>query len=356
MTPGADRPRWLFRADASATAGVGHVVRCLTLAEAATARGRRCSLLSHELPIALAQRAEELEVTVLPITVPPGSVADGGLTAGVATEGVEVVVVDGYHLGCDFRAGMAAWSGVVVCLDDNLESGPVDVDVIVNHGPHARSSDYSGRAETTLLGPSFALVRKEITNLLPVFRERPARRAVVTMGGADVQGATVPICAAILERTHLTLEAVTGLANPRSADIRALAASSGGRVVSVSADGLPGALARADVGVIAAGGTLWEAAALGLPTVAVVTAENQRLLTQTAEVRSFAFVRDFSLDGATTIAADVATLTSSAALRATMTAAGTELVDGRGAERVVTEILAVVDRAAVATSSGTVDR
>lgn len=337
-------PGWVLRADASAGIGVGHVVRGLTLAEAASKRGRSVRLLTADLPAPLRARADALGVEVVDVRSEPGSADDGAETAAALPPATEVLVVDGYHLGAAFRRGLGTPPVIVVGIDDNLESDPHDLDVVVNHAPHARPADYQGRAGTALLGPSYALLRSEITALIPVDRDddRPARRVVVTMGGTDVTGASGPLAVALATETDLDIDVVTGLANPRADELRDLTRSSGGRIRAVDPDDLPDALVRADVGVVAAGGTLWEAAALGLPVVAAVTADNQRRLTDTPDVRSFALVHDLRGDlDVAEVVADVIALAADPIRRSGASLAGTALVDGRGAERVVDTILLV---------------
>ena len=334
-------PAWIIRADAGERIGVGHVIRCLSLAEAAAIRGRRACLVSRALPEPLAERARASGVELVPAAGPPGSEADGALTAALTTD-AEAVVVDGYHFGREFRMGLGELPAVIVSIEDNLENDAAGFDVIVNQGPHARREEYADRGAIVLLGLSYTLLRREVLELRGSRRPvGPASSAVVVMGGTDVVGAAGPISEAIVEQTPLDVLVMAGIGTDRSVELEDLAARSAGRISALPFDCLPQALLRADVGVVAAGGTLWEAAALGLPTVAAITADNQERLTETSEVRSFATVHDLRssvvLDE---IVDDVLTLAADPERRRRAGAAGSLLFDGRGATRVVDAVLA----------------
>jgi spore coat polysaccharide biosynthesis predicted glycosyltransferase SpsG len=284
-----------------------------------------------------------LDVEVVDLAAHPGSDADGRQTA-LAARYAEVLVVDGYHLGRDFRRGLGRTRALRVGIDDNLENDPRDLDVVVNQAPGVDPCLYTDRARVALVGPKHALLRSDITELLPVDRPfGPASDVLVAMGGTDVMEAAGPIARSIAAISDLTVFLATGIANPRAAELRRLAAGSGGRIRAILPDDLPATIARADLGVVAAGGTLWECAALGLPVVTLITADNQQRLTETAEVRSFASVHDLRVPARLdAVAADALRLANDPAVRHERSRAGVALVDGCGAERVVGAVLTEV--------------
>ena len=64
----------IVRADASATVGTGHVVRCRTLAEALVARGWRATLVTRDLPDGLAGGLDRAGIAI--VRIPGGSSMD----------------------------------------------------------------------------------------------------------------------------------------------------------------------------------------------------------------------------------------------------------------------------------------
>src|SRR5262249_25842482 len=139
-----------------------------------------------------------------------------------------------------------------------------------------------------------------------------------------------------LKLIHRPLEvvAVVGGGNPHLPSLRAAA---GPEVrLETNVPEMAARIAWADVCVAAGGSTNWELAFLGLPTLALVLAENQESLVQgLAErgvVRSLGWHDQVSVES---LAAAAEALIADGPARAAMSAAGRRLVDGRGAHRVV---------------------
>jgi UDP-2,4-diacetamido-2,4,6-trideoxy-beta-L-altropyranose hydrolase len=93
--------------------------------------------------------------------------------------------------------------------------------------------------------------------------------------------------------------------------------------------------AEADIGIGAAGSSTWERCTLGLPTLMVILADNQRAAAQTLAEREAALVvdaadPDFDAD----FDRALRRLTTDAELRKRLATASAELCDGQGAPRV----------------------
>ena len=152
--------RWWIRADASGQIGLGHVMRCVAIAEEVVSHGLEvCFVLADPSHVVVGILARRGFATVV---VPDAH--DSGwsevLRAG------DVVVFDGYHLtAADWAVARAAGSTVIVVDDSGITEA--DVDLIVNPDPLPDSPALD--APRLLAGPRYALVRRE-------FRARRRRR------------------------------------------------------------------------------------------------------------------------------------------------------------------------------------
>ena len=177
-------PRILFVVNAGPTVGGGHVMRCLTLAQALEAQGARCGFVG---PPALA--------SVLDAFAPetPRITADD-LAAAVAREAFDAVVFDHYGLSQPDHQAMAATRPVLVI--DDLADRTLGGDIILDSGPERKAADYLGlisEEARLLLGPAFAPVRPEFAALRGpalAWRGEPVQRILVSMGLTDVGGIT----------------------------------------------------------------------------------------------------------------------------------------------------------------------
>jgi spore coat polysaccharide biosynthesis predicted glycosyltransferase SpsG len=101
--------------------------------------------------------------------------------------------------------------------------------------------------------------------------------------------------------------------------------------------------AEADIAIGAAGSSTWERCTLGLPTLMVVLAENQRAAARTLAERGAALTLDIA-DPAFDASFDRALmrLTTDAALRRQLAEASADLCDGLGAPRVAETFLKLI--------------
>ena len=129
---------------------------------------------------------------------------------------------------------------------------------------------------------------------------------------------------------------IAGAGNPHLAALERAAAALDSADLVVDARDMPRRMAWADLAVTAAGSTSWELARVGTPQIAIVLADNQRPiargLTDAGLAVSLGWHADVTDDR---IADAVAALVGDAGRRDELSRRGRELVDGRGASRVV---------------------
>jgi hypothetical protein len=287
-------------ADSGPAIGLGHVGRCLALWEALggegtlTTRdpGARAFLEARGVP---AGDGEDAPVTVLDSRTPTSEAAVRELQSG----------------------------GRRVCLLDDLGDGRAAADMVVDPPTAAAWPPAAGRR---LSGFEHVLLRGEI---------RGARRApdpagvFLSMGGSDPAGLTVPLARALaeFEPTVALGPAYAGEQPPPA--VRLLAAQ----------EQWPAALAGTALFVSGYGHSLLEAAYLGVPAVSVVFLPEHLQHAQAFCANGTAQMVDMTAGARPAeLAALVRDLLADDAARDAMAARGTELVDGRGADRVATAL------------------
>jgi len=110
------------------------------------------------------------------------------------------------------------------------------------------------------------------------------------MGGADFLGLTAPLVEALAE-TGLQIRVAVGHANTQRAHIQKLADQLG-NVTLIEQQDYVSSLASAHVAVLAAGSSLWEACAVGTPSIGLVVADNQFASANAAKKLGFTRVVD----------------------------------------------------------------
>jgi UDP-2,4-diacetamido-2,4,6-trideoxy-beta-L-altropyranose hydrolase len=263
--------RVLFFADGSTPLGAGHQVRTGVLAHALAARGHSVAMACRTL----SGSSDAWAWRGLDVAFGPADLsADEAIRRAVRDHPADVVVVDHYSASRDVLHELAASTRLVLIDDvpgDRFPSGAL----VVNPAPSLGPRDYPHQVPA--LGPAHALIREEFAAaaMAPV----PARSGVLVMPGSGVAEWLGPVIDALLARTTHAVAVVTGayrasahdeLAARRDRHRDRLTWHSG-----LSATELAALMRRASVGVLSASTVVFEAAAAGLPIVAIVTADNQ---------------------------------------------------------------------------------
>ena len=359
---GLPRERMLLRADADSRIGTGHVMRCLALAQAWKACVRQRGDAPHDavhllcgpsLPEVLRERIEleGVRVATLPAGLTPGSAAERDFTRAYA-ERIEAgtIVVDGYVFDADYYAGLRAPGRPLLAIDDCVTSSYYPVDVLLNQNLGASEALYPAGerrdADTRLLiGPRYVLLRDEfVSRDVPLAPRREASsvdrpmRVLITLGGSDPEGLTRRVARAMATLDTPALEAlvVMGAATPpQRAQEVADEVGSRGRVVR-SVPNMAEVMAWADVAITASGSTIYEAMAMGLPSLVVVAAANQRELASALFERGIgaSLGEHRALDEAR-VATELQRLLEDPVRRRAYARAAREVVDGHGRSRVV---------------------
>lgn len=279
-------PRILFVTDAGPSVGGGHVMRSLTLARALEAQGAGYAFVAPPavgaVLDAFGPEAPRLAVDDL---------------AGVAHEGFDAVVFDHYGLSEPDHRALARGRPVLVV--DDLADRPLGAEIVVDAGPERRAEDYLGLTpeETRLLlGPGFAAVRPEFAALREpalAWRGEPVQRVLVSMGLTDLDGITARVVERIRPRLRDEgIDIVLGAAAPSLPGLAKIARRDGRLMLHVDTPHMARLTAEADVGVGAPGSSTWERCVLGLPSILVILADNQRPAARALADRGAALVVD----------------------------------------------------------------
>ena len=306
-----------FRADASLQMGSGHVMRCLTLADALKARGAHCHFISRAHPghllEAIHQRGYKVNSLVAPviraqaatktiaIDVPdiqqePAHAAwlgstwqtDAQETAAILADlQPDWLVVDHYALDQHWEEVLAPHYRKLMVIDD-LADRHHCCDLLLDQNLGRQPEHYAPWVPAhcqVLTGPQYALLRPEFAELRPYSLQRrqaqPAlRQLLISMGGVDQPNATGQVLQALKTcalPADCRITVVMGLTAPWLQNVRELAAQMPWPTeVVVNVNDMARRMVDSDLAIGAAGSTSWERCCLGLPTLMVVLAENQQ--------------------------------------------------------------------------------
>lgn len=334
-----------FCCDAGPSVGVGHVMRCLALAEELAARGCTPVFVADVAGLPLAVR--QLDARGFGV-VPPGSGVDAYVAAVLACAPV-AVVLDSYTLAPDVSRRLRASGLPVMAMVDGEPRGH-EADLYVDQNLGAECDPVAVPAGARrLAGSAYALLRDELIRARP--REPrtdtrvPVPAVLAFFGGTDAFGAA-PVVLRSLAATGLLFRASIVVGRDHLAAELAAVRTGDGQYVTLipPTDRLAELVLAAEVVVAAAGSSTWELLCLGAATAVVRVAGNQRIGYDRG-VASGAVAGLGALDelrgDAVRATGTLARLLTDPAERTRLRRTGWQLVDGRGRERVADALLAL---------------
>lgn len=363
-------PRVCFRADASLEIGTGHIMRCLTLADALTARGAECVFIcrSHAGNLLDLIRSRGYTAHALPDCQPPTGAgtrqpANEGAPAHShwinATQGEDAeacttilaqlqpdwLIVDHYALDARWEQALKPYYRKLLVIDDLADRAHA-CDLLLDQTFGRQAEDYRPRvpADCQLLcGSQYALLRPEFATLRPYSLQRRSeprlRHLLITMGGVDKDNATGQVLAALRQSAlpdDCRITVVMGSTAPWLAEVERQAQDMPWPTqVRVGVSDMAQLMADSDLAIGAAGATSWERCCLGLPTIMLVLAVNQRLVAQGLEQAQAARIIKQTQDIASCLPGLLRELIEQPMSLQNMSQLASRIVDGQGTVTVI---------------------
>lgn len=335
----------VFRADASQQIGYGHVMRCLSLADALRKQNYSClfvsgpdgSVLSEEV---MARGHGQIVLS----SSPRDAESDARATLAAVIdfdEKVSAFILDHYELDRTWEAQIRRSGSPLLVVDDLFR--PHVCDLLLDQNVLADSNPYQDLVPDScrcFLGPSYALLRQEFRELRDASAVRSVlRQVLISFGGSDPGNETGKALQGLLVSQNLErIDVVIGAANPHRIELAALCTTQPERIrLHVQTQHMEALMAQADLAIGAGGSASWERCCLRLPAVISILADNQKTIANSLHRTGAALSLGpaemlFSQDYASAVHEF-----SSARLSVMSEAAG-RLVDGLGAERLGLEL------------------
>lgn len=357
--------RVITRVDASSQIGTGHVMRCLQLAAILSEQGAKCEFVCREHEGHLMDHILSRGYEVHALTKPSINVSftselahaswlgvgwqtDAAQTRqSLGSERLDWLIVDHYALDYRWESALRPSCKRIIAIDD-LADRQHDCDLLLDQNYGSSAERYQGLVPTNCIqchGPEYALLK-------PVYAERRAhllasngqlRRVLIYFGGgADVANLT---CLAVQafqapELVPVELDIVIGASYAHRSALEELVALRSKATIHRQLPDLADLMAMADLAIGAGGATTWERCCMGLPTVVISVAENQRPVCEALSVDKYIdYLGHFDRVTSELIRDRVLSLLKKPDLLRNLSERGMRLVDGSGISR-LTRVLA----------------
>lgn len=308
----------LFRVDADAKIGIGHMRRCQALMEGFQRAGLKRFAFATRTPETFREWFGK-KYTLYPLKAQNFKDEVLELKRIFFAGEIRFMIVDRYGISAFYLAQLKIFIPRLISLNDDAVLKDYPVDAIVNYNVYAEKLKYPSSTRAKLfLGPKYVPIRAEFLEVKDVKTCKGIPKVFVALGGYAR--------AEYLEKIRRALEKL-------NLPLRLAWAS--GRTRHVAR-----AMAGADLAVSAGGVTTYELASLGIPTMILILAENQRRIASEWQRRGSAIalgrLRDISQ---TRLAREVRGVLCSETRRRRMRRQALKVIDGKGGERLARELI-----------------
>lgn len=268
--------RIAIRLDAGKSIGIGHLMRCMALAEGLQREEDVSVFFICRNRISI---EEPYQVVYLDIPYP---MAEGGYAvpsirdeieelAKVLSEyRIDCLIVDHYGADDNYFQCIRGAVPCLVCIDDSVNRY-IPADIMINGNIYGTEAEY-GSVPVQLLGGKYTLLRREFTGLSGRRLRQQIEDVYITSGGSDPLRFCERIAAALREKfDNIRIHVIAGAGFERDyvQDLKDT-----GVTVHTDANMLQ-CMQDADLFISGAGSTLYELAVTGTPSISYILADNQ---------------------------------------------------------------------------------
>ena len=355
----------VIRADANSKIGMGHVMRCLSVADALLKRGEEVLFVTaDDTPVPLLTKkgipyrvlhtdyadmeAELPELLCILQELTQRAELPEEVLSRMSSQRKDIaILVDSYYVTEKYLAALK--KRITTIYMDDIYAFSYPVDMLINYNIYGEEMGYekdAAFADTKLLlGTEYVPLREEFS---AGEQQRTAANCgiLITTGGSDSFNLAGQLLMEAMKYDALKekeYHVVSGSLNPHIGELQALAQKHENIHIHCNVTNMAELMTESEVALSAGGSTLYELCAMGVPVIAFSFAENQERLVQTFVKRGIAqYGGNYRTDGNKMIQNTIAglqKLCGDEALKTEYRRKALQLVDGRGAERIAEALL-----------------
>lgn len=335
------KQRIIIRADGGTNIGMGHVVRCIALAD----------MLKNSFDIIFSIQQPTITTTNL-ILQSVKHIIELPLTEDYRVDALnfsqlitstDIVVLDGYHFKTEYQKVVKDIGCKLVCIDD-LHAWHQMADIIINQADDISSDQYSAEPYTKFcLGLNFALLRTTFlqTDTGVCKKISFIKKAFISMGAADVNNNSGKFIQALRSFNEIVeIHVMLSEFNPHHESIqKTIQENNSLKIIAhynITAEKLSSLLKICDICICPASTISLEACAIGVGLITGYTANNQlSILNGLVKNRTAINWGDFNKLNISDLHTHFKSIMASPALLNELIQNQQKIIDGKSPERIL---------------------
>lgn len=339
----------LFRADGNSAVGAGHVMRCLSIADAAKQAGEKCIFVTaaDDFGQVIVSRGYETHV----LGTDYADMESEDMLSVLEMYSPKALFVDSYFVTRKYLESLlevCRKRDILLVYMDDVLAFAYPCDVLINYNIYGKKEEYIKlydglQVPKLLMGTAYTPLKMEYQGRTPRAVKEHADSVLVSTGGADFEHLAVELIKKAVQYPY-TFHFVIGALNPDREQIRELADKADNIILHEQVPSLAPVMEICDAAISAAGSTLYELCATQTPTITYVLADNQipgaqafaagGVMLNCGDVRALGkeVLAGRLLDAAVSLLEDFGE-------RVRISEKMREVVDGKGTARIIEELL-----------------
>lgn len=286
----------LFRANSSSTIGTGHIMRDLVLA--GQFKDAKIIFATKAHPGNINYKIEERNYVIEIIN----SNDLEELVSIIKKHSIDMIVIDHYGIDYDFEKALKEITGITIfVIDDTYEKHCCDI--LLNHNFYGDSTKYKGLVPETCevrCGSKYTLLRNEFIKEKQKGRQCKNNtnqlNAFISMGGSDHSNINIKILEILKETSNIYAHVVTTTANKNLKELENYVSSQNNITLHINSNLIAQLMNNANFAIVAPSVTINEILYLGVPFIAIQTAENQKYMYKFIKKINLKILKKFSAD------------------------------------------------------------
>jgi len=343
----------LIRTDASINIGTGHVMRCLSLADELRQKGTDINFICREEPGNLISYIEGSGYKVHQMSGEIDIETDRKLTKEILSKYESThdwLIIDHYDIDISYESPLREHVKMIMVIDD-LANREHDCDLLLDQNYSNNEDRYNDLVPENciqLLETEYAILRPQFQKAREKLRRKggEVNRILVFMGGVDSKNITSKALRAIhmLDRSDIAIDVVVGELNQYHDEMKVLTSKMPNTICHHNVEDMASLMSSADLCIGAGGTTTWERCCVGLPTISIILAENQKSISESLHkegaIINLGWYYNVTEENIKEV---VEGLIDNPQKMVSMSDKSRRLVDGKGVGRVIDTISSIVD-------------
>ena len=280
-------PYVAFRVDGGAELGIGHIMRCLTLADRANKMGFKilfiCASLESSLKNKITNKGFKLSV------IESDMEKDAKHCLEIIDDYlIKLLIVDHYKISNEWERQLKKSVDEMVVIDD-LADRPHDCDFLIDSAYGRTKSEYEKLVNSEcqlLLSSDYTILRPDFIGSRPqAFNKRREthhiKKVLINFGGTDILDLSILSMEQLLGNGFTgSIDILISSSYTKLADLKNTCKSLTNVTLHIDSNQVAEIMLQADLAIGSLGTSTWERCCLGLPCISVVVADNQSYIAQ----------------------------------------------------------------------------